>query len=188
MYKKEGEIREINTLEDTGKYDINQDLKQFLLDKANTKLGGNCLLIVYKFNEVFIGSINGGKITIINDDEFTVEYIKEIRMFSEEGELHLWKIFNDFRWRLRIDNEGEQKYNVYEEEHYIWGTKVKNEKILEEAPRGIKIIFPFSINDQNLPLKYLVRNYFKYDNDGLIVFKDARLVKIMNNDGGVING
>ena len=182
------EIREINTLEDTGKYDINQDLKNFLLDKANTMLGGNCLLIVYKFNEVLIGSINGDNFTIISDDEFTAEYIKEIRMFSEKGEFYLWKEYYDFRWRLRIDNEGEQKYNIYEEEHYIWGTRVNNEKILEEIPRGIKIKFPMIINDRTLPFKYLVRNYFKYDNDGLIVFKDARLVKIMDNDGGVING
>lgn len=188
MEKIEREIKEISTSEETGKYDVNQDLKHFLLDKANTKLGGKCLLIVYKFNEVFIGSINMSKITIINDDEFTAEYIKEIRMFSEKGELHLWKNFNDFRWRIRLDNEGEQKYNVYEEEHYIWGTRVNNEKILEEVPRGINIIFPISIKDQTLPLKYHVRNYFEYDNDGLIVFKDARLVKIMNNDGGVIIG
>ena len=37
-------------------------------------------------------------------------------------------------------------------------------------------------------MKYKVRNYFDFDEDGMIKFYDARLVKILNNNGGVING
>ncbi|KKN48319.1 hypothetical protein LCGC14_0654110 [marine sediment metagenome] len=183
-------IRKIKSVERKGKYDESIDFKQFLIEKANEELDGNCLLLVYKYNQVYIGSIIKDNLNVLGDDQFELKYITEIRMFSESGELHLWKYGDDFKWRLRIDEEEEGEVHIYEEKHVIWGTKVNNENPdeLVEEHRGMRIQFPQEIINETLPLKYEVRNYFNFDDDGMIKFYDARLVRIINSNGGVING
>jgi len=183
-------IKKIKSYETKDNYEKGKDIKQFLIEKSKEKLGGVCLLIVYKYNQAYIASINDSELNILGDPEFSLEYITEIRMFSISGELHLWKYGSDFKWRLRIDEETEGDINVYEETHIMWGTEVDKEKKNEliEEYRGIKIRFPLDINEEPLPIKYKVRNYYDFDEDGMIKFYDARLVHVLNNKGGVING
>lgn len=182
-------IRKIKSVEIKEKYDESKDLRQFLIEKVNKELGGNCLLLVYKYNQVYIGSIIKDNLNVLGDDQFELKYITEIRMFSESGELHLWKYGDKFKWRLRIDEEVEGEIHIYEEKHVIWGTKIntKNTNELVEEHRGMRIQFPREIINEPLPIKYEVRNYFNFDEDGMIKFYDARLVKIINNNGDVIN-
>jgi len=183
-------IKKIKSYETKDNYEKGKDIKQFLIENSREKLGGVCLLIVYKYNRVYIASINDSELNFLGDPEFTLEYITEIRMFSSSGELHLWKYGSDFKWRLRIDEETEGDTNVYEETHIMWGTEVESEKKNEliEEYRGIKIRFPLDINEEPLPIKYKVRNYYNFDEDGMIKFYDARLVQVLNNKGGVILG
>ena len=183
-------IRRIKSIEIKENYEVSKDLKKFLLEKCEEKLGGNCILIVFKYNQLYLGSIVNGEINVLGDEQFTLDYVTEIRMFTESGELHLWKYGDVFKWRLRIDEEVDGKINVYEEIHFLWGTEVNDEKKNEliEEHRGMKIKFPCNIRNDPLPIQYDVRNYFNFDEDGMIIFYDARLVKIMNNNGGVING
>ena len=42
---------------------------------------------------------------------------------------------------------------------------------------------PYKIKKEELPIKYKVRNYFIYDENGLIKFYDARLVEFVNKEG-----
>ena len=72
----------------------------------------------------------------------------------------------------------------------MWGTSVNdvNKCELEEEHRGIIIRFPFEIIDEPLPIQYKVRNYYNFDNDGMMTFYDARLVNIINNNRGVLHG
>ena len=175
-------IRTIKSIEIKENYEEGKDLKKFLSEKCEEKLGGNCLLIVFKYNQVYIGSIVNNEINVLGDEQFTLDYVTEIRMFSVSGELHLWKYGDVFKWRLRIDDEVKGDINVYEETHIIWGTKVsiENKNELIEEHRGMKIRFPRDINNEPLPIQYKVRNYFNFDEDGMIKFYDARLVQILN--------
>ncbi len=53
----------------------------------------------------------------------------------------------------------------------------------------MQFTFPFPVAQDRLPLKYAVRNYYKYDeNTGLIQFYDARLVKFCDKNGTPICG
>jgi len=183
-------IKRIKSYEIKENHEEGKEIKQFLVEKCKEKLGGICILIVYKYNQVYIASIKNGELNVLGDQEFTLEYITEIRMFSVSGELHLWKYGSGFKWRLRIDEEVEGDINVYEETHIMWGTEVNGEKKNEliEEYRGIKIRFPRDISNEPLPIQYKVRNYYDFDEDGMIKFYDARLVQILNYDRGVING
>ncbi len=187
-------INKIKTKAEVGKLDI--DLLQFLINSAKNELGGKCFLIVYKYNEIYLGLINNNTIMkgylelnrVNVKNELNINHILDLRMFCEKGELHLWKYNDTLQWRLRKDGEGED-CDIYEEDHYIWGTKISDEdefSIIEEC-RGMQLTFPFSLKEQPLPLKYKVRNYIKYDGDGLINFIDSRIVHFINNNGGVLN-
>ena len=97
-------IKRIKSSEIKANYDENKDLIEFLKEQAGEKLGGNCLIIVYKYNQVYIASIRDGNLNILGNSQFNLEFIIELRMFSEKGELHLWKYGDKFKWRLRKDN------------------------------------------------------------------------------------
>ena len=70
----------------------------------------------------------------------------------------------------------------------IWGTKLEedgNEYFMTED-RGMRIALPKplvskSLTEKDLPLKYKVRNYFTFNELGIIHFEDARLVSIQTN-------
>ena len=179
-------IRKMQTIVKDVKYDEKKNLSEFLKEIAVADLGGNCLLIIYKDNEIIIGLIKEDVMNVGNPDEFNVNNVKEIRMFSKIGELHLWKIGDEIKLRLRIDNKEGEEVDIYQEEHFIWGTRASG-NLLQEEHRGMKIPFPFDIDEKSLPITYQVRNYFKYNDEGLIEFYDARIVSFKNK-GGEMNG
>jgi len=127
-------------------------------------------IIAYMYNEVLIGLIEGGNIKFPNNKTVNKDYLKEMRVFSEKGELYIWRTKNEFYYRVKTDNAED---NIHEESHYIWGTK-KNDYTLEEEGRGIKITLPFKLNKDEL--KYKVKNYYRCnEDDGMYEFYDARL-------------
>lgn len=166
---------------------INQDLGDFLVKKSG-KLGGKVFLVVYKHNEVLIGKIDNSGIDLENKKELQIDFLKELRMFSEKGELYIWNQGDQLGYRLRIDQEqddpAESKISRYDEAHFMWGKKVKNGNFIYEKDRGMELKLPFNVTKDDLPLKYLIRNYFEYDEeDGMIRFIDARLVNFLNKQG-----
>lgn len=163
-----------------------EDLQAFILEKAK-HLAGITYVLLYKYHEVQIGLIQGGQIVIDRKDELTPENLKELRVFSENGELYIWKQNRELKYRLRIDNGKEGKeVNIYPEQHFMWGNKVcqQDDKLIYEENRGMQFKFPFPMTEDRLPLQYEVRNYYRYDkNTGLIQFEDARLVKFCDKNG-----
>lgn len=167
------------------KGEMNKGINQFLLEKL-TELGKKADFILYKHNEVIMGKI--GNNNFFPSIDFSEKYIKEIRVFNKKAEIHIWRYKGGFYYRLRIDKEGEET-NIYDEEHIIWGEKVEqkeNSTLLKEK-RGTNIELPYKISDDDLPIKYKVRNYFTYDNNGLIKFFDARLLYFMKANGEVLS-
>ena len=145
-------------------------------------------LLIYKFNEVLLKRILSNVIDETLSSDLNPKYLKEFRLFSKDSELYLWRSPKGFSWRYREDGSGDP-VNVYEEQHVIWGTEiVGNRNILKEKFRGMTIVLPFSLRE-DLPLKYLIRNYFNFDDEtGLIKFYDARLVNFIPEEGDIKNG
>lgn len=116
-------------------------------------------------------------------DEIHPHILKELRLFSAKGELHLWKCKEGFCYRLRLDkesndiskskDENENGLLIYMEEHYR--TKVKGSGEKDRSTSGFK----FLGCSGKPPDRFKVYNYFKYDGLGCIQFEDARLVEFI---------
>jgi len=131
-------------------------------------IGENGYWIYYDQNEVIVGK--GVKYLSKKKGISNKDILKEIRYFSEKGELHIWKYKGMFKYRIRVDDSGDNT-NIYDEEHFRWSIKEQN--------GGLKNIIlkidKDSLTDEKLPKKFIVRNYFEYNEDGTIRFIDARL-------------
>ena len=143
-----------------------------VINEAAREIGEDSYWILYNQNKVLIGK--GCQNLLDEEKEIELDILKNIRFFSIKGELYIWKYNDNFRWRLRIDNEGED-VKIYEEEHYRWN--IKNEK---GSDKNRELILHSSLTLSSLPEKFKVYNYFRYDEDGLIKFYDARLVDFID--------
>lgn len=130
-------------------------------------------VLVYYTNEVFFDEKNS-----LNIDSLELDKLLKVRFFNKNGELLIWKSKNDiFKYRIIFDGEKASE-NSFDREYFTWGNKIEDDFIKEES-RDIKIKLPKSLvkNGKN-ELKYVIRNYFAYDSDGLIYFTDYRLVDL----------
>lgn len=155
-----------------------------LVQKTGDYLKPPIYLLVYKHHEIQIGMIDNGQIVLERQEELTRDYLKELRVFSEQGELHIWKQQGKFKYRLRVEEE-KGNITVYDETNVMWGLEPNkaDNRVIEEPGRGMSLQLPFSVTKTQLPLKYTVRNYFDYDDNGLIRFNDARLVQFLDYAG-----
>ena len=147
---------------------------------------GNFWTLVHMSDAVFFSRENPvPKIERFMDRRYPS--IKEMRIFSEKGELHLWQWNNELRWRSRFDGDEAKSNDYYEEEHFLWGNKCRKTGdhgfMLYEEGRGCKFGFPYELDYENLPLKMEVRNYIDYCEDGLLRISDARLVALSDKKG-----
>ena len=160
---------------------VEKELSEFIWELLD-RLGKKAEFVLYTHNKVVIGKVWDNQ--LFPQKDFGERYFKEIRIFNKRAELHIWRYNERLYYRLRIDGEDELE-NIYEEEHIIWGTdieKKENAALLKEK-RGTNIEVPYKIEKDDLPIKYKVRNYFIYDENGLIKFHDARLVEFVNKEG-----
>jgi CRISPR-associated protein (TIGR03984 family) len=167
------------------KGELKKDIGDLLVEKS-TKPGSPIFLIVHKHHEVSIGEVKEKTIHLECAQELTPMLLKELRMFSKNGELYIWKYEDKFNYRLRIDEEKEGDQYIYDEEHFMWCDKPgkDDDYTVYETNRGMRLKLPFPIKDESkLPLKYLVRNYLTYDENGLIHFYDARLMTFLDANG-----
>jgi CRISPR-associated protein (TIGR03984 family) len=181
------EIKSLTTMvKNSGKIEDIDNLIEFLHQIIDEFPQKNAIILFYKYNEVIFGKYLNGELEIPSGTEVTLSEIVELRAFSTEAELHLWTYNRQKLWRLRIDGVGDI-CNVYDETHILWGTKVEHESDLIEEFRGMRFTLPVKITNAALPLKYRVRNYFTFDEDGLIQFIDGRLIGLINNKGDIID-
>ncbi len=176
---KECQITQIRSQTETGI--VVKGLGDFIVEQLE-RLGRKAEFVLYTHNEVVIGKVLDKQ--LFPQKDFGEIYFKEIRIFNKKAELHIWRYNGNFNYRIRIDGESELE-NIYEEEHIVWGTDIEekeNGALLKEE-RGTNIEIPYKIKKEDLPIKYKVRNYFTYDENGLIKFYDARLVEFVNKEG-----
>ncbi len=165
----------------TGK--LTGDLRSFLTGEQIGRLGSAFLVLVHSNDRVFFSRENGKELSALLKD-LSSDSLKELRAFNETGELRLWKMNDEIRWRLRIDDEKNE--NIYEELHVLWGDKIGEKScesvLLSESGRGFLFRIPPFAENPSLPLKMLVRNYFDFEEDGLLRFYDARIVSLMDKE------
>lgn len=154
------------------------DLKE-KITCAFEKTGRDSFWLIYNQNEVLLGKGS------IPDESISLEILKEIRIFSENGEMHLWKYDGEFRFRLRIDNTGDKTEKVYIEEHYRLDTEYEVKCSSENrAVRTSGIKLAGELKGKPVPEKFRVYNYYNSGEDknesGCIKFYDARLVEFVN--------
>ena len=172
-------IKKKSWIEDNKIIIENEKVLSDIIQETGEKIDEDSYWILYNQNNVLIGK---GSDNLINkNNEIKLDILKEIRLFSEKGELHVWKYGGKFKYRLRLDEEpGEDK--IYVEEHFRWNV---NET---ETEKDKKLNLDDSIDKSSFPKKYKVYNYFSYDKNGLIQFYDARLVNFVPKEGGVKYG
>lgn len=117
------------------------------------------------------------------------EDLLELRAFSETGELHLVKVGDSFRGRMRKDDEG-SACTVFDEEHLVWGSTavVQDDVVTLTEDRGTRVSIPYRLLDGNMQsdkgsrVTIGVRNYLDEDGedaesgDTRFAFCDYRLV------------
>ncbi len=139
-------------------------------------------VLVYAHSEIILE-----KLSNISDKVNNLNFkdIKEARVFNKNDELKIWKYSGEIKSRL-FSEKKQNDYKVYDEKMLLWGDKIKN-NILEESGKGMEIKFPFNIGKYQTPFAVNVKNYYKYDDNGLIIFYDARLVNIVDKNGKEVN-
>jgi CRISPR-associated protein (TIGR03984 family) len=180
-YPQLNKVHQIKSTKEAG--EVNMTVLDFL-KSTTASLTGRIYLLVYKHHEILLGQVQDGEILVKKPEELTPEYLQEMRMFSPNGELYLWNQNGKINYRLRLDEQGDIT-NRYDEEHFIWGQKTekKDDHTVMEVNRGMRLTLPFPVNNNECPLKYRVRNYLEFDDDGQIRFYDARLITFLNTHG-----
>lgn len=156
-------------------------------------LKGTVWLLAYLHHIVRIGLWQDGKLLFDGiETDVDPNHLKEMRVFSENGELYIWKQDTEFRFRLRLDNDSAGKeVHVYQETHYMWGNSSDAQKPgwVSEGNRGMAFHFPVPVTQEQLPLRYEVCNYYNFDDEitpdgtGQIQFYDARLLNFLDGAG-----
>ncbi|HHY73702.1 MAG TPA: TIGR03984 family CRISPR-associated protein [Bacillus bacterium] len=145
-------------------------------------------ILAHFVDQVQLGWIYDGEIQFYKHNQFHEKYLLEARIFHEDGELYLWKNGDEFQGRKRIDYKEPGDSQCCDMKYAIWGRKKEADEnnwiILEEKERGLKVFVPSTRKIENSSkIFYKVRNYYSYDEDGMIQFKDARLCSLLDEQG-----
>jgi len=125
-----------------------------LIDKINEhNLSKDSWALIYAHDEVHLKKLSELKDEVKN---LTTDQYKEARIFNEDDELKIWHYQGKEKSRL-FSKTDHSKYEVYEDE-----------MLLLERFRKNSII--------------QTKSYYTFNEDGLIRFEDARLVKIEENN------
>ena len=188
LKKNKQKVQQTATSQAKGPFDSKTSLKKFLIEKSDTiKDPNGIFLLVHTYDQVQVGAVRYDEILLQNFPKPTD--LIELRMFSSEGEYRVWKTGGEFKDRVLYNKEKlKDGMETYDEFHFMWGTEVKQgdkwQRLTEQRKTDIDV--PFKVEQEMLPLKYKVKNYIKFDDNGIAVFKDARLCGFFDKDENLI--
>jgi len=151
------------------------DIEKFVKKEISTGY-----IVVWLNYAIFIGKIEDREFIFHNGLIPDLSHLLQLRVFNKEKEIFIWRSSLAYKYRIRVDNDGEDTV-VIDAEQVLWGTHSRNlggdfSEIYED--RGIKLIIPFK--DLNLnPDKRLIlktRNYIRHNEIGQAGFVDSRFV------------
>ncbi len=140
--------------------------------------------------------------------KFRADTLQELRLFSERGELLVWRSgSNDFKARLiqdfkesEINKPADTKLKEYfDEPQVLWGTKAEagntDFTVVADGSQGLRHAFPLKVEDSEFIdesskansnnkenrlrlLRLDARHYVDYDDDGCAYIALSRLVEV----------
>ncbi len=166
------------------------DIGLFIKDQQHV-IGDHAYAIIYRFDCVRIDEVKNGTFVTYGDLLTEIKQIKALRCFSPRGEVYVFRANDTLQYRCVVDTSTHSSdatgISIYDEEHFLIGTEPIGDNTVTDPGRGSKIQLPFDITEDDLPIRYRVRNYITYDWNGLIQFCDARLVNFQTSQTAVFN-
>lgn len=191
--------------------DFETKLKEWILKASKPILNGTeTYLLSFHDDGVVWGKVNtnGELVTSdsLNDPRFPTfreVTLQECRLFSEQGELHIWRNGNGgFKGSLFIQSENSEIESI-EEKQVLWGTRTESGDdeftIVADGSEGLRHAFPRKVIDERFkvkddkgkvlknekgedirkrPLRLCVKHYLDYDEDGCAYTSLSRLVNV----------
>jgi CRISPR-associated protein (TIGR03984 family) len=146
---------------------------------------GDAVLVVWQMNRIIWGIWQDGEIVLSDGSRLEMIYVNEMRVFNEQGELHLSKSGDAFSGRYRED-QGNQSCEYVDTVSRFWGSKGKREKgfvELNDEERKIQLTVPCDKDGKYYGL--VTRNYIGInDKTGQAGYDDYRYVRIISGEGG----
>lgn len=138
------------------------------------------IVILWQLHAVTWGRFANGQITLAGGVKANPLYIRELRIFDENTELHLLHCGDAFTGRWRIDGTGEEVQYI-DSFSPLWGTREENVTgsyaVLADRERGLRMEVPVEEEAEQYGL--LTRGYIVADeNTGQAGYGDHRFVKI----------
>lgn len=194
--KREIKLGEFMSLEPVSKIDsVKQDLAGWLrlnAEKIRSKPEEKVFLLAHLDDGVVWGRVEGDKLSTSNEiapetsPPLRATTLQQCRLFSESGEIMIWKDGEDLRARLLLDGKGEP-VDTLDEDQILWGTNGESPDrgfTMVYEGQGMRHAVPIFVEsgifDQGKtnPLRLQVRHYIRYDETGCATIFLSRLVRV----------
>ncbi|MBV6392017.1 MAG: hypothetical protein KPEEDBHJ_01234 [Anaerolineales bacterium] len=143
-------------------------------------------LLAYADDGVIWGHVKGGTLKLSSPPELRLETLRELRLFGEKSEWHVWRVEDQWYACTVTDDEGEST-KAFDEQYILWGTDpVEGETSrdgfypVQEADLGIMHTPPIEMKNGRHTLKLSVRHYLGHDETGSVYVKLSRLMGLSN--------
>lgn len=138
------------------------------------------VVILWQLHAVTWGQFVSGQITLAGGAEANPLYIRELRVFDENAELHLLHSGDAFTGRWRIDGTGEEVQYI-DSFSPLWGSRESDVAggyaVLADRERGLRMEVPVEAESEQYGL--LTRGYIVADeNTGQAGYGDHRFIGI----------
>ncbi len=134
------------------------------------------LAVVWQMQNVLWGRVEDGQLSLSSGGPLSPEYWQELRVFSEDAELHLTRRGGALFGRFRSDAGGEKAFEYIEATSPLWGVRDEDQS---GVPDGyVRLIVPCGdVNAEQYGL--VTRNYIEADEDTKQAgYTDYRFVRI----------
>lgn len=167
----------------------NDELHSWLEYKASSVSEQTSYLLAHADDGVIWGRFDNGKLTIANEvftesnfPTLRLSTLQQCRIFGQQGEVLLWKYWENWKWRFVGNLEEDQII----EPQILWGTHGErrgNFTLLRDGSQGLKHAVPLSlvtVGDRKLdkPVRLVVHHYINYDDSGVARIYLSRLVNL----------
>lgn len=188
------------------------DLKNWLETKVKDLQSTKTYLLSFHDDGVVWGKVRDDDSLITSDEnlpntpspQFRKETLQELRLFGENGQLHVWRVGeNQFNGSLALDgNTGKHEF-LQDEEQVLHGTYFDGGNsgftIVRDGEEGLRHAFPKVVSDDSFkqkdekgnvvkdkngkevrkrPLRLHVKHYIEFDDDGCARIAFSRLVNV----------
>lgn len=154
-------------------------------------------LIAYADDGLAWGSLKNGILKLSCDiypdisPPLKASTLKELRVFNEEREVHIWKSGHDFNACLLEDAIPDDSEDFVVEDYILIGNSIEDVKdgftLVADRSRGLRHAVPLEINyagekrDNSVKMSLIVKHYVNYDEDGQAYVDASRMCGIKLN-------